>query len=167
VAVYRLLRSIERVDWIETIVADSDGQYHSIQETVNLLGDTLDIVYFNSNFNPFADYQYDVIGGSDKIYVWSECGVALLALTDVIITDRGGLEYEWTPYDAKSVLTLRYSEYFPSTLPVANLGSIVLMKFLFPASTFENFMENYRYKIPYGIWNDYIDDIRNTIKYLK
>jgi hypothetical protein len=157
-----------RVDWIETIVADSDGQYHSIQETVNLLGDTLDAVYSNSDFNLFADFQYDILGGPDDIYVWSECGVAILALSDVIKTDRGSLEYllsENIPFDAEWVLNLRYPEFKSSMRPVTTLDSIVLMKFLFLPTTFEDFMENYRYKIPYDIWDDYLDDIQNTIQY--
>jgi hypothetical protein len=153
-----------RIYWIEEIVADQDGQFHTVRETVEVLGDNLDIVYENNDFNPFADFQIDVISGPDQIYVWSECGVALLALSGVIKTDDGNLKYETTSSSAKQVLTMRYPKLSYTTTPVTSLNRVVMMRFLFQPSTYEYFMENYSYRIPNGLWDDYLRSIQDTIE---
>ena len=148
-------RSDGTIDWIEEIVGDGDGQLHTAGETVSQLGDTLDVVYNNSNYNPFAEFQYDILGGPDQIYVWSECGVALLALVGYKKTGPLDLEYSPVEFNDPQALKLRYPDIFHSEMPVKDLERVVLMKFLFQPTTFDSFWEHYMYRIPYGLWKGY------------
>ena len=137
-----------KVEWIEAIVADSDGDYHTVQEWTDRIGNTLDTVYFNNNLDWFAEFQYDFQSGPDQVLVCSECGLALLAI--------------WSPEIEEQVnpptqaLTLRYPDAFSSTQPVMDLTGIVMMEFLFQPTTFDEYMEHYVYRVPYGLWDDYL-----------
>jgi hypothetical protein len=61
------------VDWVDVWVADLDGSFHTLAEFVQVYGNTLDRVYENR--------LGDVIGPG-QVYVWSECGVALIAVSE-------------------------------------------------------------------------------------
>jgi hypothetical protein len=67
-------RSDEVVAWLEVVVADRDGTFHTVQEMIDQLGEVLDVVYWNNNYNP-SSRQFDVLAGPDQLYVWSECGL--------------------------------------------------------------------------------------------
>ena len=149
-------RSDGTVDWVEAIIADRDGGFHSVQETVDQLGSTLDIVYANNNYNPFLRYQYDVLAGPDLIYVWSECGLAMIDLpccSPIGEKDKLGCpeqsESDETPSSICG-LTLRQPNPFPGArVPSIRLDAAVLMRFQFPPTSYEGFVEYYMYKIPY------------------
>lgn len=145
------------IDWIEEIVVDNNGQFHTIQETVDQLGTTLDVVYTNSNFNPFLELQVDIISGPDQVLVWSECGLAMLALIDIIKSDTNELEFSPVQLDDPTILNTRHPNYAPSSRPVKDLRRVVMMKFLFQPTTFDGFVQHYSHRIPYGLWDDYFD----------
>jgi hypothetical protein len=155
--------SNKKIYWIEVIVGDQDGQFHTINETVNLLGEELDTIYDNNNLNPFADYHIDILSGPDTVLVWSECGVALLALPSVIRSENGTLVHEPISKDSSNILKLRFPNVLPSRIPISNLNAVVLMQFNFEPATFESFMEIYSYKIPFGMWTDYLRNIHDKI----
>jgi hypothetical protein len=138
------------VDWIEAIVADSDGTDHTVREWTEQVGTTLDTVYFNNNLDWFAEVQYDFQSGPDQALVWSECGLLLLAI--------------WSPPDlaeqsttSTQVLTLRFPNAFANTQPIIDLTGVVMMVFLFQPTTFDEFMKHYVYRVPYGLWDDYLE----------
>ena len=73
-------RSDGTLDWMEIIVSDRDGTFHSVRETIDRLGSSLDAIFKNDNFNPNSKFQVDILGGPDKIWIWSECGIVVLAI---------------------------------------------------------------------------------------
>jgi hypothetical protein len=146
-------RSDSKVDYIADIIADSDGKFHSAQEIADQLGYTVDMVETNSNFNPFAKFQYDVLGGPDDIMVWSECGMAI----DVLWGGHWDIT-ENAESDRK--LVLRYPNLTPSDnydgdLTTRSLHGTIMMKFIFEPTDYESFEKYYEYRIPYGLWDDY------------
>ncbi len=143
------------VAWIEETVADFDGHFHTVRETVDQLGDTLDAAYNNTNANPFG-YQIDVLGGPDQILVWSECGMALVALMDLKVSATGELEYSRVAINDPQILKFRYPEFNGSSFPVKDLDRVVMMKFLFPPTSFENYLEKYSFRIRFGLWDDFL-----------
>ncbi len=149
-------RSDGKVDWIEEIVADSDGDFHTVQETVDQVGATLDTVYNNSDRDWFTEFQYDIIDGPDQIYVWSECGLALLVLRDITRSGPNELAFSPASIDDPQILTLRIPDLFASALPVKDLNRVVMMKFLFQPTNFIGFLELYIYRIPYGPWDEFL-----------
>jgi hypothetical protein len=151
------------VDWIEVVVADRDGGFHSVQETIDQLGNTLDTVYLNNNYNPSNSFPIDVLSGPDQIYVWSECGLVLDALAVCLPYEEADIPGCATPEDATRsgisvsiTVMLRYPDPHYSLEPIPDANSPVLMKFLFPPSSYEGFNDSYRYKIPFGLWDTYI-----------
>jgi hypothetical protein len=56
---------------MEIVVADRDGTFHAVSETIEQLGSTLDAIYLNSNYRDNS--YYDILGGPDQFYIWSEC----------------------------------------------------------------------------------------------
>ena len=138
------------VDWIEEITADVDGKFHTLQEVVDIFGDELDIVYPNNDYNPYVRYQYDIHGGPDQVLAWSECGLAVLVLWE-----------EWENMgqndSAKQILTVRHPDFYDFSGTIPNLTSNVMMNFIFQPTTFDGFVKHYMYKIPYGLWDDYLE----------
>jgi hypothetical protein len=146
-------RADGKVDWIVVIVADSDGKFHSAQEVAEQLGYTVDIVYTNNDFNPYADFQYDVLGGPDDILIWSECGVAISVLWD------GHWNLAENPESGRQLI-MRYPnlssmDSSADDLTFRSLHGTVMMKFLFQPTDYESFKKYYMYRIPYGLWDDY------------
>lgn len=152
-----------KIFWIEAIVGDYDGRFHTVNDTVNLIGNELDTVYDNNNLNPFAEYHIDILSGPDTVLVWSECGVALLALPSVIKEESGKLVQEPISKESSNILSLRYPNVLPSRIPVSNPNAVVLMQFIFEPTTFENFMEEFSFKVTFGLWSDYLKSIQDKI----
>ncbi len=150
-------RSDGTVDWIEEIIADSDGTTHLIRELTRQLGNTIDTVYYNNSYNPYVDYQYDYQAGPDIILVWSDCGIA----ADVLWGEPLGTKYHEDP---NLDLRVRYPESSEVLTEggklINNLDGVIMMKFIFQPTTFAGFEEYYRYRIPYGIWTDYLDNYK-------
>lgn len=151
------------VSWIEAIVADRDGRFHPIQETVAQLGPKLDAVYANSNYRPGSG-QYDVLSGPDQLYVWSECGVAVNTLIGCFTDDLGELDCPGALVllalvgTTSTNLTLRHPAPGSEGI-IAGEGNVVLMKFLFEPTSYAAFEEHYRYNIPFGQWDIFLDDL--------
>jgi outer membrane protein assembly factor BamE (lipoprotein component of BamABCDE complex) len=153
----------KKIYWIEVIVGDQDGQFHTVEETANLVGRELDTVYDNNNLDPFVQSQYDILAGPDTVLVWSECGLAILALPGVVREENGKLSKDPISKDSSNILKLRFPNVFSSEIPVSNLHAIVLLEYIFEPTTFENFMETYSYKIPFGLWTDYLRSLQDMI----
>ncbi len=159
-------RSDGVVDWLEVIVADRDGKYHPIRDMLNELGSTLDTIYWNNNYRPNS-HQFDVLGGPDQVWIWSECGVALNT------TGHCSPAQEADPLcprhnepmaataSTPTTLTLRYPHVQPEAaqVPDPSVDNTVLMMFLFPPTSYKGFSEYYMQKIPFRLWNDFLDKI--------
>lgn len=154
----------KKVYWIEAIVGDRDGRFHTVDETVDLLGNKLDTIYDNNTLDPFAEYQIDILSGPDTVLVWSECGMVLLALPSVVIGENGKLLHKPISKESGNILSLTYPNVMPSRIPVSDLNAVVLMEFIFEPTTFENFMEVFSYKIPYGLGSDYLRNIQGKVR---
>lgn len=135
------------VAWIEAIVADRDGQTHTLQETVDQLGITLDQVYVNNNFR--HPDQFDVLAGPDQIYVWAGCGLAVSAISPVR-----------NSHSPSTNLIVRHPVHPSASFqPSPSLEGEILFKFFFPPTSFAGFEEFYRDKVPfyfYYIWGEYL-----------
>ncbi len=155
-------RSDGTVNWIEVVVADRDGTFHIAQETIDQLGNTLDTVYMNNNYNPSNSFPIDVLAGPDQIYIWSECGLALSVLATCSVSDSDKLRCTYSDdvgnsEDTTSTsLVLRYPNPHSSSEPIPDVNNVVLMKFLFSPTSYDGFDEFYRYNIPFGIWDIYL-----------
>lgn len=145
------------VDWIEAVVGDRDGAYHTVAETSSEVGNILDIAYLNNNSSPYGTspdkIHPDVLAGPDEVYVWSECGIALDVIQSEVISD---------------VLTARHPDPYDDTgkrSPKSN--SIVLIKFLFIPTSYDGFKNYFMYKVPYSLgvsdkWDRYIRIVGDT-----
>ncbi len=140
----RVFFQSEVVSWIVQIVADRDGQMHTLQEAVDILGPTLDSIYVNNDYVPGRG-QYDVLVGPDQIYVWAECGVAISAAWDSATAYFPGLQIRH-PTNLESALR-----------PTPDIGAEMLFMFLFPPTSFDGFVSHYQDKIPFldGAWLEY------------
>ncbi len=157
------------VAWIEVTVADRDGKFHPAGEVISRLGKTIDVAYENSTYNP-AVWQYDVLSGPDQLYVWSNCGMALDVFMTCSATSSGALACSSSNFrgptptpQIASDLTFRHSNRYPGrpmALYQVTAENAMLMEFLFPPTTYAGFVDNYMYKIPYGLWNRYLHEIQ-------
>ena len=153
------------VDWIEAVVADRDGKFHPAQETIDQLGSTVDTAYLNSNYDPSNSHQYDVLGGLDQLYVWSNCGLALDVHAICYPSESGQLQclppnqvmYPRTPIP--STLTMRHPDPAVGDLIMIGWKNAVLMKFLFPPTSYEGFADYYMHKIPFGLWDKFLREV--------
>jgi outer membrane protein assembly factor BamE (lipoprotein component of BamABCDE complex) len=135
------------VAWIEAIVADRDGQTHTVEEITEQLGATLDQVYLNNNYR--LPDQYDVQGGPDNIYVWAECGLAVSAVSPAVDEPSTNVG-----------LMIRHpmsTDFLQPKTP--SMDAEIMLKFFFPQTSFAGFEEFYRNKVPFYllyIWKDYL-----------
>lgn len=163
-------RSDGTVDWIEAVVADRDETFHPVGETISELGDSVDTVYVNNNYRPSNSPPFDIQGGPDQLYVWSECGIAVHALSYCLAKD-GALNCpilnktrdelrDMSKIEASIgvAVTVRHPDEIGPE-PVPGFDNAVLMKFIFPSTSYSGFNEHYRYMIPFGIWNEYLREI--------
>jgi len=155
-------RSDGLIDWMEIVYADREGDFESVFDAVVQFGNRIDTVYSNNNYRPLSTFG-DVRAWPDQIYVWSECGLALDALPSTYSPSFQSDRLECKSNNDDSVtldickIVTRYSN--PTYLggergPDAN--GVVLMKFYFQPTSYEAFAEFYMYKIPYGLWDDYL-----------
>jgi hypothetical protein len=131
------------VDWVDVWVLDSDGEFHTVAETAELYGTTLDRVYVNGVLDMF---------GPDQVYVWSECGVAVTAVSGVTVKRSEG---ETLPL-AKPVrmdafeLSFRHPVHSQASVqPDPDVHQIVVRQFFFQPTSFDAFSTIYKDKIPY------------------
>ena len=131
------------VDWIDVWVLDSDGEFHTVAETAELYGTTLDRVYVNGVLDMF---------GPDQVYVWSECGVAVTAVSEWAVKRS---EDETLPL-AKPVrmdafeLSFRHPVHPQASVqPDPDVHQIVVRQFFFQPTSFDAFSTIYKDKIPY------------------
>jgi len=148
-------RNDDVIDWMEIIVADTDGTWHPIRDFAERVGYDFDLAYSNNN----AEYGFiDVQGLPEKIYVWSECGIVLNAFPHCIedpikILDcKSGYEQEIdTMFTRRQFL----EGIVPSVLRKPNGNDIVMTKFLFPPTTYQGFGTYYGKVIPFDTWYYY------------
>jgi hypothetical protein len=153
-------RSDGVVEWIEEIVADRDGTFHAVQEPISRLGNTLDTAYLNNNYRPSVE-QFDILGGPDQLYIWSECGVALDVVKTCVVSKQGCLAEETkSRNDITPTLTIRYAPPRPQRESSLGTDKIVLMRFLFPPTSYKGFKEFYMHRIPFGLWLEYLPSLR-------
>jgi hypothetical protein len=146
-------RSDGMVNWIEEIVADRDGPFYSAQETINQLGNELDVAYRNNSYIPNV-WNYDVLSGPDYLYVWAECGLALNVIESCAVADHGCVN---EPIKVvTSTLMLRHVATNVQSKPMSGIDKVVLMRFLFPPTSYEGFAKFYEKRIPFGIWETYL-----------
>lgn len=156
------------VDWMEIVVADRDGQFHSVRETVARQGSILDTVYMNNNYRPGSG-QPDIHAGPDQLYVWSECGLVLDALPGCSPSQLGGLKcvsgenlMRSTASPSASMTLRRASPYHLAEGPFLDVDGIVLMEIMFRPISYAGFEDAYMYKIPFGLWDTYIARMRSV-----
>lgn len=161
-------RSDGVVDWLEVVVADRDGEFHSIRSMLDKLGNNLDAIYWNNNYRHYSG-QFDVLAGPDQVWVWSECGVALNTTGDCnssnkaepLCSEAGNSMEPMT--HTSTTLTLRYPNRLPEAFQVKDpsVDNDVLMMFLFPSTSYKGFTEYYMQKIPFELWTDFLDKLRH------
>lgn len=163
-------RSDGIVDWIEEVVADRNGSFIAAQATINQIGNTVDTAYVNSNYDPKNKFPIDVLGGPDQIYVWSECGLALDMLEFCFPAKLDGIRC-LPPEDhvkpgagVPTAVTLRYPNPYPGAEPVTGADNAVLMRFLFPPTSYKGFTDYYMHKIPFGVWDAFLKEIPEQSK---
>jgi hypothetical protein len=161
------------IDWIEVIEADRYGGFNEASTTVDLLGNELDKVYFNNNLCSSCEFQYDVLSGPDQLYVWSECGLALNTLANCVPNESDSLDC-LVSEDINEINKLKPTEldlrYPPSSemyiWPSLSTDNAVLMRFLFEPTTYEGFIDFYIDKVPFGLWDGYLYEIKIRDIYL-
>ncbi len=144
------------VAWMEIVVGDRNGSYSKLSDFTAELGTTLDTIYGNNNYDP-SGYQYDVLGGPDQLYIWSECGLVLAALPNCSLLENGDVKCDYPNNIGTNPFTLRQPTPYNVNVQPPNLNGIVLMKFLFPPTTYEGFVDYYMYKIPFSLWVEYLE----------
>lgn len=148
-------RSDDVIDWMEIVVADTDEAWHPIWEYGDNLGYEIDLAYFNNN----SEYGFiDVESLPEKIYVWSECGVALNAFPqctgDLQLYLQCEPVYEQNPDRAFSRRQFTQGV-VPTVLAEPNPNDIVMIKYLFPPTTYDGFGTYYGDLIPFDTWYYY------------
>ena len=158
-------RSDGIVDWIEEVVADRNGAFLPAQAMIDQVGSTIDTAYVNSNYDPTDQFPVDVLAGPDQIYVWSECGLALDMLEFCFPSKLGGIKC-LPPEDhikpgagVPTGVTLRYPNPYPGVEPVTGAENAVLMRFLFPPTSYKGFTDFYMHKIPFGVWDAFLREV--------
>jgi hypothetical protein len=121
----------------------------------------------NNNYR--GSPQYDILGESDYVYVWSECGLALIVYEGCYIESgqprcRSLEDYFNPQVPISGSLNLRYPNPFPGLepLPNASVNDIVLMKFIFPPTSYDGFKRYYMRAIPFGLWDSYLKSVKIT-----
>ncbi len=131
------------VDWIDIWVSNSDGKFHTVFETVEQYGSTLDVVYTNGVPDIF---------GPDQVYVWSECGIAITAVGkfDVKRSADEVLPLARPVQIDKYQLKFRHPVLVKSPYQTrADVNDIVVRQFLFQPTSFDSFREFYADWVPY------------------
>lgn len=151
-------RSDGLVDWMEIIEADRNEKFVPVSDEVKQLGNEIDTIYLNNNYRPQNPFP-DVVAGPDHIYVWSECGLALDVIPSTYSQAFQADAIQCQPENTNDLcnLTTRHpNPYNVGKDPQPDANSVVLMRFYFQPTSYEGFTQSYIYKIPYGLWKDYL-----------
>jgi hypothetical protein len=156
------LRFDGTVDWIEEVIADREGVFQPVGDALKFLGESVDRVEVNYRIT-----RFEFMGSPEDIYVWSECGLALMVDTYCYLTQQSKLICTPTPDGKKSIqrnpitLNERYPLPTPNIeAPLMDADYIVLMRVLFRPTSFNGFLKSYADKIPFKDWEEY----RNLLK---
>jgi hypothetical protein len=158
-------RSNGIVDWMEIAAADSNSGFTSLFDTVLQLGSNVDVIYTNNNYRPSNNF-IDVLFEPDRIYVWSECGLALDVLPSTyspllqVNQKECNTDEERIKSDMCNIIPRHPTPYNFIDEPEPDVNSLVLMKFYFQPTSYNAFAQYYMYKIPYGMWNKFLDTYR-------
>lgn len=147
----------DEVLWIEAIVADREGTFQPISEIIKDLG-PVDTVHINSNLRTSSE-QFDFLGGPDQIYVWATCGVAASALIGCFTSDKGILDCEGisTAEISTHIVPTKDDSIKEDRMIIPTTENAVMMLFIFPPTSLEAYNGFYKNKIPFGIWNEFIE----------
>jgi hypothetical protein len=150
--------------WIEEIVADRYGDFVSVNTEIDKYGKVVDTVYINSNYLDDLK-QIDIQSGPDQVYVWSTCGIAVLAMSHCFVIETDSFhcvlpsnKSAISQFSDDMVMQREPSQSqpqfaFPST------KNVLLMRFRFIPTKYGEFNAFYRRKIPYGVWDHYLSTI--------
>ena len=141
----------DTVDWIEVVQDDSDGKVWRVKDVVSQLGPDVDVTYRNTNAGKWGDFQIDVLAGPTDVYVWAECGVALITMKEhdsprSDITMRARFDRARHLANAPDVSD---DEWHTSHSPPPNANDRIVMRFLFPPTTYTGFVALYESKVPF------------------
>ena len=163
------------VSWIETVVGDRDGQLHEATETSTHLGNDLDSIFFNINYKPTSKTKPngwgDILGGPDQIYVWSYCGLAIIALPGCHPNSSGQIvcstETLATQEPSNPLLVINEPPYNIGGQISTDPNSIILYQYYFPPTSYQDFKEYILNKIAYygwSYWDKFIYEYNSTSK---
>jgi hypothetical protein len=150
------------VSWVEVVIADRDGKLHEVKDIADRLGYQLDSIFGNENFKPNSKTiseggWFDVLGGPDQIYVWSHCGLAIIALPSCSPDPSGKivcLEDPNTPTKPTQTLSaLDEPPYHAGGEISTDPNSIILYQYFFPPTSYKDFKEYFWNKTAYHGWN--------------
>lgn len=153
------------IDWMEIVQADRNGRFEAVFDTAEQVGNNIDTVYSNNNYRPISTSEFrDTKGWPDQIYVWAGCGLAIDALPSAYSPLLQVENSECQINEGGNNVTLDkcnlISKYPSPTFFGGERGpdpnSIVLMKFYFQPTSYKGFTTYYMYKLPYGLWDEYL-----------
>lgn len=155
-------RSDGLIDWMEIIEADRNGDFEAVFDTVAQLGNKVDTVYSNNNYRPSVTFG-DVMGWPDQVYVWASCGLALDALPSTYSPSFQADRQECKPtnsgdpiLDVCSLVPQHPNPTYAGGQPGPDINGVILMKFYFQPTSYDAFIKTYLYRIPYGLWDEYL-----------
>jgi len=153
------------VDRMQIIDINSEGQFNQVQRYSSEFGDHLDVVMYNggklsprdtrSSSTPVVFFgSFD----SDMLYVWSECGIVINAIGKCKASDhdadcvdlKSPINVQGEPNNSLST-RIEDPMMFKSDI---NTSDLVLMKIIFPPTTYDGFLSYYYGTIPSDNWND-------------
>jgi hypothetical protein len=138
----------DKTDRFEVVVADVDGRFHTVEEIALELGEELDVVYWEGDRDVF---------GPGLVYVWAECGVALIAIPPEMIPSMDDSPPQLAVPE-NTQLKIRHPIPLQSaTLMEPDIRDIVMIKVLFAPTSYNSFKEAYWGKMPYevGRWKKF------------
>jgi hypothetical protein len=148
-----LFRQDGIIDSLEVPASQGDIHFRSTMDIYNELG-AIDTIYTNNNYNP-AYSTLDVKGGPAKVFVWSKCGLAVLGIPNYSIDGNQQI----TPLSKKETgqlpdpLEVLYPPPFNAeSETISSFEAAILMEILFIPTTYEGFINQYLYYLPYIDW---------------
>jgi hypothetical protein len=155
-----------RVSWITIPIGDRNQKIHMISEESEILGKSPDTIYWNNSIN--SGIIFDLHAGPDQVYVWSNRGIALLGIPGCYSVNEN--KKIRCNSNNKKLQNATEGDFTPTYNPLYELvpnyydhNALLIYKIIFPSTTYENFIENYSYVIPFwggSIWELYLEKYR-------
>jgi hypothetical protein len=154
-----------KVDLIELPKLVKNYPPSEIKDISDIIGNNLDTVYMNNNYDPGLPSQYDILGGPEQVYVWSNCGIALLgspychkAPNDKVscestVDNNGGTDNN-NELKATHEPIIGYDDSISY-----ESSALLLIEYIFPATNYDYYKSNYMFKIRYYGDFNYFDGV--------